>query len=258
MRGMLKLEAEADSEYISEYHHKLRGCIWNRLSESLQDTLHGNDTVPTFAFSNPFPVGRISEGDTRRVIVASHHDEVVSDLCSRLGTGDEFNIGEMEFSVSSAEPFAISVGEPGDTGTLRTDTGVYVPVQSERFDELGISGEGFDGDEIAWTTDHPLGAFLTRVRENLQRKHNAVFDEYLNAPDENTQLFTSVSNTKEYAVTVPVSSSNGYEWTFVVSKWEFDYTVRDDDHRRWLDLLLNTGIGARNALGFGFVNPVSN
>jgi CRISPR-associated endoribonuclease Cas6 len=40
----------------------------------------------------------------------------------------------------------------------------------------------------------------------------------------------------------------------VLSKWRFDYTVRDDHHRRHLNLALDTGIGERNSLGFGFVN----
>jgi CRISPR-associated endoribonuclease Cas6 len=42
--------------------------------------------------------------------------------------------------------------------------------------------------------------------------------------------------------------------TYVLSKWRFGYEVRDDDHRRHLNLALDTGIGGRNALGFGFLN----
>jgi CRISPR-associated endoribonuclease Cas6 len=42
--------------------------------------------------------------------------------------------------------------------------------------------------------------------------------------------------------------------TYVLSKWRFEYNVRDDDHRRHLNLALDVGLGERNALGLGFVN----
>jgi CRISPR-associated endoribonuclease Cas6 len=42
--------------------------------------------------------------------------------------------------------------------------------------------------------------------------------------------------------------------TYVLSKWEFSYTVRDDHHRRHLNLALDCGLGERNSLGLGFVN----
>jgi CRISPR-associated endoribonuclease Cas6 len=42
--------------------------------------------------------------------------------------------------------------------------------------------------------------------------------------------------------------------TYVVSKWRLGYRVRDDHHRRHLNLALDCGIGERNSLGFGFVN----
>ena len=42
--------------------------------------------------------------------------------------------------------------------------------------------------------------------------------------------------------------------TYVLSKWKFEYTVRDDHHRRHLNLALDCGLGERNSLGLGFVN----
>lgn len=58
--------------------------------------------------------------------------------------------------------------------------------------------------------------------------------------------------TDEFAV--PVQVTERQEMTYVLTKWEFGYTVRNDDHRRHLNLALDAGLGGRNALGFGFVN----
>jgi CRISPR-associated endoribonuclease Cas6 len=51
-----------------------------------------------------------------------------------------------------------------------------------------------------------------------------------------------------------VTVTEGQEMTYVLSKWEFSYTVRDDHHRRHLNLALDCGLGERNSLGLGFVN----
>jgi len=55
-----------------------------------------------------------------------------------------------------------------------------------------------------------------------------------------------------------VTPTQGQQETWVLSKWKLDYTVRDDNHRRHLNLALDVGLGERNSLGFGFVNRVKN
>jgi CRISPR-associated endoribonuclease Cas6 len=57
---------------------------------------------------------------------------------------------------------------------------------------------------------------------------------------------------KTYAL--PVTVTEGVERQLVLSKWRLGYKVRDDHHRRHLNLALDAGIGGRNGLGFGFVN----
>jgi CRISPR-associated endoribonuclease Cas6 len=66
------------------------------------------------------------------------------------------------------------------------------------------------------------------------------------------ELFESYELIKTFAL--PVTVTEGEELTYVVSKWKLGYRVRDDHHRRHLNLALDCGIGERNSLGFGFVN----
>jgi len=67
-------------------------------------------------------------------------------------------------------------------------------------------------------------------------------------------LFEGYELLKTFAVPLQVTADQ--ELTFVLSKWQFNYTVRDDDHRRHLNLALDCGLGERNALGLGFCNLV--
>ena len=92
-----------------------------------------------------------------------------------------------------------------------------------------------------------------QLEANLDKKHGLYAPEYLPGPsDIDGALFDGYELIKTFAV--PVTVVEGEEMTYVLSKWRFEYTVRDDDHRRHLNLALDVGLGEQNSLGLGFVN----
>jgi len=93
----------------------------------------------------------------------------------------------------------------------------------------------------------------TQLENNLDKKHRLFCPDHLPGPSEKQYaLFENYELIKTFSI--PVTVTQGTELTYVLSKWRFGYEVRDDDHRRHLNLALDTGLGERNALGFGFVN----
>lgn len=252
MRLIVRLDAQRDMAYDPEYHHKLRGVIWRYLKGTSFENLHGTDDAIPFTFSNPYPVGDVTKGDRKHVLIASHHDAIIEALDQQIETGDEFNIGELPFTVANTSTFTVDVGDPGQTGMLISASGVYVPLKRNRWEEFGINPD-YEAEEIGWDPNYSLGLFRQRIRENLSWKHDTLYRDYLASPaDSEGTIFEDWSREKVYSVDIPVTTD--YEWTFVVSKWKLGYQVRDDDHRRWLNLALDTGLGSRNTLGFGFVN----
>jgi CRISPR-associated endoribonuclease Cas6 len=98
-----------------------------------------------------------------------------------------------------------------------------------------------------------MAPLKTQLENNLDKKHGLFCPEYLDGPsDTDYDLFDSYELIKTFSI--PLTVSQGQELTVVLSKWKFGYTVRDDDHRRHLNLALDAGLGERNALGLGFVN----
>lgn len=253
MRLLLKLESNQEQVYEPEYHHKLRGVIWENLKGTEYEEMHGNPQEIPFVFSNPFPVSDMSEGDTRQVLIASPHDDLIDTIEDRLTSGQLFEFGELSFTITDSIKVVTDVGEPGSTGVLETSTGVYLPVREDEWDEYGLDPD-YNTDKVAWTPEYPVNLMFDKFAENISWKQDVLFGEYLDSP-EGTELFDGVNHEKTYSVSVPVTSA-GYEYTFVVNKWKFEYTVRSDDHRRWLNIMLDCGLGWRNALGFGFVNKV--
>lgn len=251
MRILTRLHARTDAAYDNAYHHKLQGRIWQGLEDSDYDALHDENQPMPFVYSNPFPPGEMEAGDERSLLVASPEEELLAHIAEDLTRDRELNIGEMPFHVDEVTPLSPDVGEPGTSGTIETGTGVLVRIPPWRFDEYGIET---DHEEAAfWRPKHTMEPFQNQIEANLDKKHRLYLPDYLPGPsDVDGDLFEGYELIKTFAI--PVEPTTGVTETWVLSKWRFDYTVRDDAHRRHLNLALDVGLGERNSLGFGFCN----
>lgn len=251
MRVLVRLRARADAVYDNAYHHKLRGRVWRALDGTKFDESHDDGEPAGFVYSNPFPWGDLEQGNSRNLLVASPDEELLAHVAEDLKENPELNVGEMPFEVTDLSVLSPDVGEPGTSGTIETGTGVVVRIPPWRFEDYGID-DGHDEFEF-WRPELTMRPFKEQVEANLDRKHGQFAPDYLPGPsDVDGDLFDGYELLKTYAL--PVTVTQGEEMTYVVSKWRFGYTVRDDHHRRHLNLALDCGIGGRNGLGFGFVN----
>jgi len=251
MRILARLSARTDAAYDNTYHNKLQGRIWQALEDSEYDALHDENQPKPFVYSNPFPPRDMDEGDERTLLVASPEEPLLAHIAEDLTFDRELNIGEMPFHVDDVSPLAPDVGEPGTSGTIESGTGVLVRIPPWRFDDYGMD---VDHDEAEfWRPEHTLEPFRTQLEANLDKKHRLYMPDYLPGPsDVDGNLFDGYELIKTFAIPVTPTTGRTEEW--VLSKWRFDYTVRDDDHRRHLNLALDVGLGERNSLGFGFCN----
>lgn len=253
MRLLVRLTARRDAAYDNTYHHKLRGRIWQALQGTDYEASHDENRPKAFCYSNPFPPGNMTEGDDRTLLVASPDEELLAHVAEDLQEDPELNIGEMPFHVDDMSVLAPDVGEPGTSGTIDTGTGVVVRIPPWRFEDYGIETEHDEAE--FWRPEHTMEPFQTQLEANLDQKHDLFCPEYLPGPSERDgDLFESYELMKTFAI--PVTVTEGRTETWVLSKWTFEYTIRDDHHRRHLNLALDVGIGERNSLGFGFVNIV--
>ncbi|WP_199237873.1 CRISPR-associated endoribonuclease Cas6 [Halorubrum sp. GN12_10-3_MGM] len=249
---MAHLSARADAAYQNDYHHKLRGRLWDALDGTAYDDRHNDGEPPGFSYSNPFPPHNMQEGDDRKLLVASPDEELLANVAADLLDEPELNIGEMPFHVEDVTSLEPDVGEPGTRGTIETGTGLLVRIPPWRCEEYGIDHPGGD-TAVFWRPEHSMAPLRKQLEDNLDQKHDRFAHDHLPGPsDVEGDLFDGYELIKTFAV--PVTVTEGQEMTYVLSKWEFSYTVRDDHHRRHLNLALDCGLGERNSLGLGFVN----
>lgn len=255
MRLLVELSARADYVYQNDWHRKLAGRIWQALRDTPYDDRHDGGEPPGFVFSNPFPPKDTAEGEKRHLLVASPDEELLAYVADDLQHDRELNVGEMPLYVDSLAPLSTDVGEPGTSGTLETGTGVLVRIPPDRCPEYGIDHpQGPDGDTaVYWRPEHTMEPFRVQIENNLDRKHGLYAPEHLPGPsDRPGELFDGYDLLKTFAVPIDVTANR--RLTYVLSKWCLSYTVRDDHHRRHLNLALDCGIGERNSLGLGMLN----
>lgn len=252
MRLLARLRSTADAAYMNNYHHKLRGRLWQALKGTRFDDEHSTNDPVCFAYSNPFPPGDLKEGDERTLLVSSPHEDLLGHVARDFQDNPALEIGSMLFEVQDLSALEPDVGEPGTRGTLETGTGVLVRIPEKHRKRYGIEGES--PEEVTfWRPEHSMRPFKDALQANLQHKHDLLAPSHHPGPeDRKTPLFDGYDLIKTYALPIPVTTEE--ERTFVVSKWRFDYTIQDNHHRRWLNLSLDAGLGGRNGLGFGFLN----
>ncbi|ELZ93657.1 CRISPR-associated Cas6 family protein [Haloferax mucosum ATCC BAA-1512] len=227
--------------------------MWRALEGSKFDREHDNGHPLGLAFSNIFPWGEIRAGDRRSVLFASPREDLLATIARDLQQDRAFNIGEMSFEVDELSQLSVDVGEPGTRGVIETATGVVVRILPEHRERYGIETD-YD-TATYWRPEHTIRPFKEAIQANLQHKHDRFAHEYQDGPtDVDGDLFEGYDLLKTYAL--PVTVTTGTTIDLLLSKWRFDYRVRSDSHRRHLNLALDTGLGGRNGLGFGFSNIV--
>jgi CRISPR-associated endoribonuclease Cas6 len=239
MRILTTLTATRDMALDTTYHHKLRGCIWSALEGQGFETLHDDTRTSGFVFSNIFPWrgGEVSEGDECKVMVASPNEELLATVAAGWLDSETLNIGEMSFAVADVNDVYPDVGEPGTRGVLETATGVLAK---------------HPGTDTYWKESDPLEPFNQYIEYQLQRQHDVFYPNEAGPYEVDERLFSNHEFIKTYSI--PVEVAQGERHTLVLSKWRFPFMVRDEDHRRHLNLALDTGIGARNGVGLGYLN----
>lgn len=254
MRLLLDMEATQHAAYNHQYNYKLQGRLYNALKNTQYSDRHGDGNPTGIAFSNPFPVREMDEGDERHLLISANEEDLLAHIGADLLDDRELNIGHMQYHINGIRDIYPDAGEPGSSGTLKTSTGICIRIPDWRFDEFGIKS---DDDFRYWVPEYGMDVLKDRIIALLDQKHEQFFGTELPKPSETEySLFDEFELISTYAK--PLTVTTGVTKEHVLNKWKFDYTVKDQHHRRHLNLLLDTGIGERNMLGLGFINKELN
>lgn len=251
-RLKVDIEARSNFELPNNYHYKLRGALWSKVENTFVSEFHGNPI--SFTYSNIFPwEDCVDEGSRKSFFISSPFEDIIDEFDKKLLDNQEFLVGEMDYIIRDSKKFSLDVGEFGNSGSITTSTGVVVPIPKEEFDIYDINDK-YNSESVFWVPDNGMRSFKEKVVQDVRWKCQNLQEDYMEKPESFSDLFNSVELIKTYPLKVNVTSD--YMVNFILSKWNFEYEVSSSDHRRWLNMLMNCGIGRKNNYGFGFLNPL--
>jgi len=240
MRLLVKLEAVKDQAYDAKYHHKIQGLVYDQI-ESFDPCLHDKKGYKYFSYSNPFPIANMKAGNARNLIIASPNTKLIEHIQKNLPK--DFNIGDNSYKVLEKKTFTPEIRTPLK---LVTATPVTMRIPKERYSDYGITS---DKDWLYWRPEYSFTAYVKQLEENLIKKYN----EYHKTEAEETAIF------QQYIYKKPTHNPtiiDNREEVITGSIWEYDYTHITPEQKKMIAFALDTGIGERNTMGYGFLNII--
>ncbi|MGC8558916.1 MAG: CRISPR-associated endoribonuclease Cas6, partial [Nitrososphaeria archaeon] len=104
---------------------------------------------------------------------------------------------------------------------------------------------------FSFKRDGALDFFINRLKENALKKYRAYYNEDIEFEE---NIFDRLVFRKEVAVNI---YKNGVRFIIIGSMWKMIEKFNiDPAYKKFYSFLMDCGLGEKNSLGFGFINPV--
>ena len=260
MRLLLRLKCSETSPYEMQYHYHLQGFIYGLLKGSKYDYIHDKEGYKFFCFSNIFPAKSLESNDLRTLIVSSPNNEFIQYLYEKLQKqcNRSITIAHMKFSINSIDKFSVKI--PNNIHvTLITGTPIIVRIPREKYLAYG-NEQSNNYNYIYWRNDHPFYLFISQLENNLLKKYieySKFCDDRYSIPALDTDsasippppIFQKFKFKKQISTRLYMK---GFQQVVIGTIWEFGFDLNFD--RNLIQFILDSGLGERNSLGFGFMN----
>lgn len=256
MRLLIRLRCAEDGPYEMQYHYHLQGFIYRLLKGSKYDYLHDKGGYKFFCFSNIFPAQTLKKGDLRTLMISSPDEGFIEHIhVALLHWNDDIRIGSMAFRITSIDKLEIKLTTPF---TLITGTPILLRIPREKYQDYCVEPKG-QYDSVYWRNDHPIELFVSQLENNLMKKYAEYFGfntdhSLIENEEEQQRLHTGISKfkfKKQISTRVPMK---GFDQIVIGTMWEFEFD--SDANVDMVKFALDSGLGERNSLGFGFMNVV--
>ena len=217
MRLKLTLTPKFEGKYGLINKHHIQGFIYNVLGDILD---HDSNKFKFYNFSNIFPITDFKIDEEKHLIISSPDATLINLLEERLNENPIIKLNNFDFIVQKVRKFNIYKNH-----WIIND--VCVKIDRNTY----------------WRKEHGILTFLKRVTENAKKKYKEFCNE-----EEDFEII-SLKFIKTYTVHLTKKDKSFY---IFASKWEFK--VKNSKIAKFI---FDCGVGEKNSLGFGFVNPLS-
>jgi len=234
MRLKIILKAKDNFLYSEINNYFIQSLIWNSLKKSDFSEMHDSKKFKFFSFSNIFPVEQIRENKRYNLIISSPNKLFIQDLKKGIEEKGEIRIGIHKFHVEESKIFDLPLRERWITGSpivlyKNNDTLEYFSFEKHKDFEF----------------------FFNRIKENAIKK----FKMFYNLEKFEFKFF--MFDSFKFKRTI-VHSIRKNEKAFVIIGTLGEFKIPEiysSKMRRFYKFIMDTGLGEKNSLGYGFINP---
>ncbi len=216
--------------------HAVQGFIYNMLRDTGYGGRHDEPRFKFFTFSDFF---RDKEGRPT-LLVSSPDGGFVEALYSNLKGRNYVYIGRHQLGLVEVRKFRVLLRKRFQRGSPIV---LYRNAQENEYFKLHQHRD--------------LRFFMERLKDNAERKYNAFYDDdfILEGPLFD-RVIPKLRNNGKLDVYVRVVK-NGVPFPVIGSNWELLEKDRiNPGERRFYRFIMDAGLGEKNSLGFGFLNPI--
>ena len=219
--------------------HAMQGFFYNLLRNTAYDPIHNRSGFKYFCYSDVFPLKNCHRGGKVKVLFSSPWRQLLQALREQIQIGESYLWGGWRVKILNTKLFDVKLPYEWITGS---------PILL-RYDPSGRGNTYFSFQRPG----HSLQVFLKRLTENAVKKFQGFYGEF---PDLTRPLFEEMVYDKTVVIPITV---NGKTTPTVVTKWKrfkLPHPLRKAE-KDFYKFLFDVGLGERNALGLGFVNPLN-
>lgn len=232
-----------------EYHYKLQGFIYSLLKNTSFENLHNKKGYKFFCFSNIFSRYLNNDSSLFNLIITSPSSKLIEQVSYQLQKIVDYQMPIEIGNIFELQDF-VSVQNKNVTFPLEIITGtpILIRIPLEKFSRE--SSDSAPYNSIYWRSSHPLSLFVEAIESNLKKK----YQEFTNSQagiNDTTTMFEKFRFKREISTRIFVGNS---KIPVIGSLWEFAFSKAIP--KEFQLFALDCGLGERNSLGFGFMNPI--
>jgi CRISPR-associated endoribonuclease Cas6 len=242
LRIILKLRSSTTFSINFEYHSKIQGFLYSILKNTSFDHLHDKKGYKFFSFSNIFKDN--SDFNLFNLIISSPSCKLIREIAYYLQKIRENNIPLEIGNIFELKSFKILNYNLSFPIKIITASPIIIRIPSKKFSEYSENSNRFN--MIYWRDSHLLDLFIEFLESNLKKKYY----EFCNYEIKG-RIFEQFTFKKQVSTRILIRDRF---IPIIGSLWEFSFFnhVNQDIQLFALDC----GLGERNSMGFGFMNPI--
>ncbi len=249
MRLLVTLKDDTDTfvtNNVNNNYH-IQSFIYNLLRNGIFHDLHDYEKrktgIPSFCFSNLFNSSQKNK-TIKKLLISSPSEQLIKILYQKTSKLNNISFGNTLFKVIDTSIFTLDTSK---VKHIHSSTPIITRIPKTKVDIYHINLNK-PYSYVYWRKEFPVELFFDQLEQNIKRK----FYYYYGTAPNSSLKFEWFSLRKQVSTRLLIHDSSHI---VIGSLWEF--VIDDTIDSKMLDFCVESGLGERNTMGFGFINPVT-